>query len=117
MKMLTNQNRKDLPELMSQDGKAYEAIAYLKYFSPYSAYTFYVTEGSPRLDENGKEYDFEFYGLVIGLTSDELGSTCLSQIVGASRGVLPLVERDMHFTPKPLSQCANVVVPMWAQKK
>jgi len=62
-----------------------------KFFSPYSNWTWFATEG-----ERTEDGDFEFFGLVKGFES-ELGYFRLSELENAKRGSLPLVERDMYF--------------------
>lgn len=90
--LLTAADRKKLPPLYSQDGKGNEAIAYVKFFSPYSNWTWYATE-----------FDGEdtFFGLVVGQQT-ELGYFSLSELEGAERNGLPLVERDKWWDPAPL---------------
>lgn len=96
MKLLTAEIRKALPPLYSQDGKGYEAIAQVKFFSPYSAWTWYATE-----------FDGEdtFFGLVQG-HEEELGYFSLKELesLTAMNGQLPLVERDRYFMPRPLTE-------------
>lgn len=96
-KMLTAELRKALPPLYSQDGKGYEAVAQVKFFSPYSNFTWLATE-----------FDGEdtFFGLVQGF-EEELGYFSLSELEGAYKGPLPLVERDCWFKPAPLSTFAK----------
>lgn len=92
-KLLTAEDRKILPPLYSQDGKGMEAIAYVKFFSPYSNWTWYATE-----------FDGEdtFFGLVVGFES-ELGYFSLSELDGLVKGGVPMVERDLYWRPVPLS--------------
>lgn len=98
MKMMTQELRKELPELYSQDGKGMEAVAVVHYFSPYSNWDWY-----------GTEFDGEdtFFGLVRGFES-ELGYFSLrelSEVKVKIAGVeVPAVERDLHWTPRPLSE-------------
>lgn len=66
MKLLTKEIRKAIPKLRSQDGKGDKAIAYVKFFTPTSSWTWYASEGEPVLDAKRKEIDFEFFGLVYG---------------------------------------------------
>lgn len=96
MKLLTEAIRKKLPPLYSQDGKGGKAIAYVKFFSPSSNWTFYATE-----------FDGEdtFFGLVEGLEK-ELGYFSLSELESA-RGPMGLpIERDLHWQPKTLEEIA-----------
>lgn len=105
MKLLTNEIRKSLPGLYAQDGKGGEAVVHIKYFAPDFSWTWYVLEGSPVLDEEGCEVDFEFFGLVDGFEK-ELGYFRLNELM-SFRGKLGLpIERDLYFSKKTLSEIA-----------
>jgi len=96
MKILPDEIRKKLPPLYSQDGKGGKAVAYAKFFSPSSNWTFYATE-----------FDGEdtFFGLVEGFEK-ELGYFSLSELESA-RGPMGLpIERDLHWQPKTLEEIA-----------
>lgn len=80
--------------LYSQDDKSAEDTPVIvKFFSPYSNWTWYVTEGNQ--EEDG---DWTFFGLVDG-HEKELGYFVLSELASLTKmgGQLPLVERDCHF--------------------
>jgi len=97
MLLLTQENRKQLPELYEQDGKGMDATAFVKFFTPDSNWTWYVTE-----------FDGEdtFFGLVVGLDT-ELGYFSLRELQSV-RGPLGLpIERDRHFTPMTLRECVK----------
>ncbi len=105
MKLLTQAIRRRLPSLYSQDGKGRKAIAHVRFFTPDSSWTWWVTEGSPVRDGNGQEVDFQFFGLVEGHVK-ELGYFNLSELEEA-RGPMGLpIERDLHWQPKPLEEIA-----------
>lgn len=105
MKLLSVEIREKLPPLYSQDGKGGKAIAYVKYFTPSSSWSWFATEGEPVLDESGKEVDFKFFGLVEGLDK-ELGYFVLSELEEV-KGPLGLpIERDLYFKPTTLEQIA-----------
>ena len=96
-----------LPALYSQEDKA-DPMVVCKFFTPDAGWTWYVIEGSP-VDEDGfydtdrPKVDFAFFGLVAGLEV-ELGYFALSELQSI-RGRLGLpVERDLHFSPVPLSE-------------
>lgn len=92
MKFLTAEIKKKLPKLGAMDGKDPSTVPIIvKFFSPYSNWTWYATEGEPT--EDG---DFEFFGMVHGFEK-ELGYFRLSELEHAKRGTLPLVERDMYY--------------------
>lgn len=92
-KLMTAELRKMLPKLYAQE-KVKDPIVYAKYFSPYSGWTWYATE-----------FDGEdrFFGLVKGFET-ELGYFSLQEMAEVNRNGLPLVERDIYFTPKKLSE-------------
>ena len=105
MKLLTQEIRKKLPPLYSQDGKSGKAIAQVKYFSPSSSCNWYILEGESVLDESGKEVDFRFFGLVDG-HDKELGYFSLSELESV-RGPMGLpIERDLYWQPKTLEEIA-----------
>lgn len=93
--LLTQEMIAQLPALYAQDGKGDLAIAYAKFFTPDSNWTWYATEYSP---EEGL-----FYGLVVGFEV-ELGYFALEELE-EYRGPLGLpIERDLHFTPTTLKE-------------
>ncbi len=98
MKLLTKANLKDLPAIGSTEGKGWDALATVKFFTPDSNWTWYAVE-----------YDADeklFYGLVDGFDM-ELGYFSLTELEN-SRGPLGLpIERDLHFDPAPLSEIKN----------
>ena len=96
MKLLTQEIRRKLPKLYTQEEKGSEAVAVVKFFTPTSSWTWYATE-----------FDGEdtFFGLVDGLEK-ELGYFSLRELESV-RGPFGLgVERDMYWTPKTLTQIA-----------
>ena len=96
MMLLTAADRNALPPLYTQDGKGMHAIAYVKFFNPAGAGTWYATEF------DGTE---TFFGYVTGLGGDELGYFSLSELQ-SYKGRMGLgIERDRHFRPTPLTTC------------
>jgi hypothetical protein len=104
MKLLTKEVIESLPPLYSQDGKGMEAIAYVKFFTPDSTWTWYATEGeSIDAGPDPRQGDFRFFGLVQGMET-ELGYFHLSELESA-RGPLGLkIERDLYFKPCKLNE-------------
>ena len=96
MRLVTDEVRKILPPLYAQEHLGGKAVAYVKFFTPDSNWTWYVTE-----------FDGEdlFFGLVDGLEM-ELGYFRLSELqkVRGSMG-LP-IERDMYWKPRTLREIA-----------
>jgi len=97
MKLVTQEVRKKLPALYSQEKKGDEAIAHVKFFCPWNQWTWYATE-----------FDGEdtFFGLVVGQET-ELGYFSLSELEsvqgrGFARGLG--IERDLYWTPKTIKE-------------
>ncbi len=89
MKLLTEELKKKLPRLYSQENDS-NPVVHCKFFTPDSNWTWFVTEGEPEGD------DFRFFGYVRGL-EDEWGYFLLSELE-AARGPLKLpIERDLYF--------------------
>ena len=73
-----------------------DPTAWIKLFTPDSNWTWYIVEYDPD--------DDVCYGLVDGIET-EFGSFSLAEL-REIRGALGLpVERDIHFTPRPISEC------------
>lgn len=95
--LLTAALKKKLPALYAQDGKGDDAIIYVKLFCPYSDFTWYITEYSP--EEN------QAFGLTYRdsmgdqCPAGELGYICINELETLHRNGLPLVERDLYFSP------------------
>ena len=96
MKLLTKEIRKKLPPLYAQDGKGGKAMVYVKFFTPDSSWTWYVTE-----------FDGEdtFFGLVEG-HEKELGYFSLKELKSAKGPMGLPIERDLYFKPKMLEEIA-----------
>ncbi len=96
MELLPAEVRARLPKLYAQEGNR-DPIVHVKYFTPDSGWTWLATEG--QVDED----DFRFFGYVIGMER-EWGYFVLSELESA-RGPMDLaIERDLHFTPAPISE-------------
>ena len=95
MMLLTKEITGKLPPLYSQEGKGYAAIAQVKFFHPLSNWTWYATEFDP--------VEGLFFGLVCG-DEDELGYFSLGDMMESKIRGLGM-ERDLHWEPRPLSQC------------
>ena len=94
MKLLTQEIRKKLPPLGSQDNNPDPTII-VKFFCPWNSWSWYAYE-----------FDGEdiFFGYVRG-DFNEFGTFSLSELESI-RGPMGLtIERDLYFTAKPLSEC------------
>ena len=89
MKLLTKEIREQLPFLYTNEDVA-DPIAIVKFFTPFSNWTWYATEF------DGKD---TFFGLVDGFDR-ELGYFSLSELEGMGSKI----ERDLYFKPVPLSE-------------
>lgn len=95
MKLFTKAILKKLPPLYSQE-KVEDPIAQVKLFNPTGAGTWYLTEYDP-------ETKIAF-GLCV-IHEAELGNVSIEELEGF-RGRFGLgIERDLHWTPRPLSEC------------
>lgn len=96
--MMTAEIRKAIPDLYAQDGLGKDAVAYVHYFCPWNGWDWY-----------GTEFDGEdtFFGLVKGF-ENELGYFSLRELsetkVTIHGTTVKAIERDLHWTPKKLSE-------------
>ena len=94
-KLIPDDVAETLPRLYSTE-KEKDPIARVKFFTPDSSWTWYVTKYDPREHlcfglVHGHEREFGYFSL------DELESV---------KGPLGLpIERDLYWQPKPVSQC------------
>jgi hypothetical protein len=93
MRLLTASIRAQLPAIYAQE-KTSDPIAYVKFFMPSSDWTWYVTE----FDQHDT-----FFGLVQGI-DEELGYFSLRELQEVRNRFGLGVERDLTFTPTPLSK-------------
>lgn len=85
-----------IPALYAQDGKGKGAIAYLKFFDPCGSWSWFATELEAATGEA--------FGLVKGF-EDELGYFSLNELANVKGKMGIGIELDMHWTPRPLSEC------------
>ena len=92
-KLLTKALAAKIPALYSTESTPTdEKMIVVKFFSPYSNWTWYVAEGQQEADG-----DWTFFGLVDGFEK-EWGYFTLSELESQYQGGVPLVERDKWFT-------------------
>lgn len=100
--LLTQEIRDTLPPLYnSEKHPEKEAIAVVKFFSPYSQWTWYAVE-----------FDGEdtFWGLVDGFEM-EYGYFSYSKLEAVTVfGGVPAVERDCHWTPQPVKEIEKEIL-------
>jgi hypothetical protein len=90
VKLLTKAIEKKLPALNSQDHLGLDQKAVVKFFTPWSNWTWYASEYDPE--------EKMFYGLVDGFEK-ELGSWRLSDLEEVNGPFGLMIERDLHFEP------------------
>ena len=96
MQLMTQEVRRKLPPLYSQESLGGEAVAHVKFFTPDSSWTWYATEF------DGAD---TFFGLVDGLER-ELGYFSLAELQKVRGSMGLAIERDLHWTPKKLCEIA-----------
>jgi hypothetical protein len=94
--LLTADQRRALPKLYANE-KVDDPIAVVKFFCPWNSWTWYATEF---------DGDDEFFGLVQG-DEEELGYFQASELASVTGPGGLGIERDIHFTPTPLSKLRN----------
>ena len=97
MKLLTKEILKQIPNLYAQE-KSKDPIVYVKFFCPWSSWTWYATEYSPE--------DKVFFGYVCGF-ENELGYFSLEELESIVGPGGLKIERDIHFKPTKLSEISN----------
>lgn len=111
MELLTKELEQTIPPIHSD-----ATVAQVKFFTPWSNWTWYASEASAELadgsevtlsDPRARErVDVLFFGLVFGLET-EYGYWRLSDLTQL-RGPFGLrIERDLYFRPRNLEECAD----------
>ena len=99
MKLLTEELKKKIPPLYSTEEVPMEdKVIVCKFFTPYSNWTWLVSEGSEQ--EDG---DYLFFGLVIGFEK-EWGYFTLKELEGVTGPAGLKIERDLHFENVPVKE-------------
>ncbi len=90
-KLVTKEIEAALPPLYStEETPTDDKRVIVKFFSPYSQWTWFAVEG-----ERQEDGDILFFGLVHGF-ENEWGYFTLNELADSYRGDLPLVERDCY---------------------
>ena len=94
MKLLTQELRKQLPPIGATDNQT-DPTVYVKFFCPWNHWSWFAYE-----------FDQEdiFFGYVKG-DFNEYGTFSLSELESIKGPMGLTIERDLYFTPRPLSQC------------
>ncbi len=98
MKLLTKELIDKIPPLYAQE-QLDDPWVYAKFFALGTSWSWYV------LEFDGSD---TFFGLVTGF-EDELGYISIKELESLKWNGIPRVERDLHFSPCPLSKvkCEN----------
>jgi hypothetical protein len=98
MKLLTDELKKQLPPLYSQEQVA-DPMVICKFFTPWSSWSWFAYEYSPE--------EQLFFGKVFSemCPDGELGYFSLAELESIQGPMGLTIERDIHFTPKKLSEC------------
>ena len=111
-KVLTKERRELLSKypVYSQDGKKGDAVALFRLFVTGTSATFYILEGEPAGEYDGRE-NWELFG-VSNMEQDgwTYGYYSLAELEGLNLyGGLVHLEADEHFKPTPLREVREVV--------
>lgn len=102
MKLMTQEIKKKIPSLYSNDGKDPKDIPIrVKFFNPMGRGTWYVTEG-----EEQEDGDWLFYGLA-RIHEAELGYFKLSELTSVRLPFGMKIERDMYFANHTLAEAKD----------
>jgi hypothetical protein len=93
MKLMTQEVAQQIPALYSQEHKK-DPTVYVKFFTPWSHWTWYVTEF------DGKD---TFFGFVQG-DFDEWGYFSLSELESVTGPFGLRIERELYFRPEPIKK-------------
>jgi hypothetical protein len=105
LKLLPYEIRENLPVLGTQQHKGGQAKAIAKCFMADGSLTWYIAEGSPRRNPDGRAVDYLLYGLV-QREHRELDYFWLSDLeIFHSPAGLPVM-RDSRWRPKTLAEIA-----------
>lgn len=100
MELLPAELRAQLPPLYSQEENK-DPTVHIKYFTPDSNWTWFVTEGGQVEDE------FQFFGFVKGFEG-EWGYFLLRDLESTQGPNGLPIERDLFFKPAPFSEVAKL---------
>jgi hypothetical protein len=103
MQLLTKTVEKSIPPLYSQEENPDPQVV-AKFFNPCGAATWYILEGSWKGEVGDPDEDFIMFGLCdLGMGYPELGYVSLKEMKAVRLPFGLGIERDLHWTPKPLS--------------
>jgi hypothetical protein len=96
MELLPKEIADQLPPLYSQEGQGDEAIAHVKFFTPWTSWTWYVSEYDPT--------ERLCFGVVVG-HEREFGYFSVAELEDIRGPGGLTIERDLYWKSKPLKEC------------
>lgn len=96
MELLPKEVADRLPPLYSQEGQGDEAIAQVKFFTPWTSWTWYASEYDPT--------ERRCFGVVVG-HEREFGYFSVDELEEIRGPGGLTIERDLYWTPKALKEC------------
>lgn len=103
MKLITKAIALTVPSLYAQDGKRYEATAYVRLFNPSGDGTWYITEYSP---EECLAFGLTYFlSMNDQLPRGELGYISITELQAYRSPFRLGIERDLSFKPTTLATC------------
>jgi hypothetical protein len=101
MKLMTKELLKKLPDLYStEEIPLLDKVAVCKFFTPDSNWTWLICEAREEED------DLLMWGLVLGF-EQEFGYVSLNELESCHGPLGMKIERDLHFRPRTIRECAN----------
>jgi hypothetical protein len=98
--LLPEELRATLPPLYAQE-KERDPIVHIKFFTPWTGWTWYITEGSAEGE------DFIMFGYVIGQFK-EWGYVSFNELASVRGPGGLTIERDLYFEPKRKSEIKEI---------
>ncbi len=96
MQLLPDEVAKLLPPLYGQEGQGENAIAVVKFFTPWTNWTWYATEYDPK--------QRLCFGVAVG-QEREYGYFSIEELEKIRGPGGLTIERDLYWKPKPLKEC------------
>jgi len=96
MELLPKHIQEVLPPLYSQEEKGEEAVALVKFFTPWTSWTWYASEYDPE--------ERLCFGIVVG-HERECGYFSLTELEAITGPGGLRIERDLYWSPRPLKEC------------
>ena len=96
MKLIPKEIAERLPPLYSQEEQGEDAIAQIKFFTPWTNWTWYASEYEPE--------ERRCFGVVVG-HEREFGYFSVDELEEIRGPGGLTIERDLYWRPKPLKEC------------